>query len=689
MYEQFFNLNIRPFTTTPYVKHYYPAQSIQKALTQCQTSVQMGSGPAVVVGHLGTGKSLLLNLLAELFRDQYHVIHLGCARFEKRCELLQSILFNLNQPYRERSEVELRLALIDYLKPGGECSRGLLLLVDEAHHLSPDLLDELRLITNIVHENQPRIRMVVAGGQSLEENLTNPKLEPFNQRIAARCFLGNLVRDETFAYVRAHIERAGGDGQNLFTPCGLECIHETSGGCPRVINQLCDQAMLLAASAQSATIDQGIIREAWGDIQCIPEASLPGSSHANVPDSSDPSAVSPDMETTDSGAVIEFGELDDAPMTSSFEPEPEAVQPEAVQPEAVQPEAGCHEVVDSMGQYELAEPPVENCQVEGMICQTDEQDISVQSTGWAESFGADSLVDCGGQMADDPFALNVAEQNIKSLEVNQDHMQLLESVYGTGVETVQAEEQPENHADPSDDEGPTRNPLKYESPIWIDPAQDQPLHLFQESQVDSWAEAGVPGRDEMSRLDGTAPGVDDLRLTDHELNELDSVASAVERLERNQPGCVDPGLEYEDLPGAEPKGFNFSGETGHPVDPETPEMVDADTDALSEAERLLEQIRRFTDADQADGLGETNPAEALSNPVVNEEWSDTQTPVEEELIGHSRVDDRDMLVISRSEQLNARAAEADAEVPHVHEQPSTGNALRMDYHKLFEQLRDA
>ncbi len=154
-------------------------------------------------------------------------------------------------------------------------------------------------------------------------------------------------------------------------------------------------------------------------------------------------------------------------------------------------------------------------------------------------------------------------------------------------------------------------------------------------------------------------------------------------------GSLDPSVEYENEPETEPNGFPVSSELGHSVDLETPEMGDADLAAMSEAERLLEQIRRFTDADQADGSSDTTQAEPPCSLVEKEEWADMQPPVEERLVGNSRVDDRDMLVISRSEQLNARAAEADAERPHVHEQPSTGHAVRMDYHNLFEQLRNA
>lgn len=670
MYEQFFNLNIRPFTTTPYVKHYFATQTIQKALSQCQTSIQRGSGPAVVVGHLGTGKSLLLNLLADRFRDHYQVVHLGCARFEQRRELLQSILFNLNQSYRELSEIELRLALIDFLKPGGECPSGLLLLVDEAHLLSPDLLDELRLITNIVHENQPRVRMVVAGGQALEENLANPRLEPFNQRIAARCFLGNLVRDETFAYVLAHVDRAGGDGRSIFTPCGLEGIYETSGGCPRVINQLCDKAMLLAASAQSDLIDQAIVREAWGDIQCIPGTSRPHGGLDSGAGAHDVLPGSPVSEGDVSEGVIEFGELDDEPESPSVEAGTSLAEP------VVAPVIQSHS--DTTEKHELPQTTAEDYPLEGVASEIDEQEISVQSTGWMEAFAAEGLVDCTGGVADEAFGLDVAEQNIKSLEVNQEHMHLLEEVYGSRVLSSELEEPSVSPPVAIKDEGPTRNPLTYESPIWVDPAEDQPLHLFQEAAVEAGVVDELPAAEETLSLNDLGIGTDELRLTDDELHELDSVASAVERLERSQADTVERDEDRHNLQASETMDVGSATGPARPA-----EIATTETGAdLTEAEMLMEQIRHFTEAANFES------AEEAGQPA-NEEWSETLAAVDESSESVPRRDDRDMLVVSRSEQLNVRAAEADSEKPQILHQPSTGQAIRMDYHQLFEQLRNA
>ncbi len=314
MYEQVFNLSERPFTTTPFVEHYYPAYAIDQSLAQAKLAISRATGPVVVVGPTGTGKTLLLELLAKHFSDTFKTVSLGCARLAQRSDLLQGILFELNQPYRSMSEGELRLSLIDYLKPSPQCPNGILLLVDEAHSLPPELLDEVRLITNMVRDGQPRVRLAMAGTQQLEHHLTDPKLDSFNQRITTRCYLEPLNKEETANYVRAHIDRAGGDGAAMFADNSVAKIHEYTDGLPRLINQLCDHAMILAASVGATNVDAQFIQEAWMDVQ-----NIPGVVEQNVAQES--------VEQNGDWTVLEFGELQDEPQVASneFETQSESV----------------------------------------------------------------------------------------------------------------------------------------------------------------------------------------------------------------------------------------------------------------------------------------------------------------------------------------------------------------------------
>jgi type II secretory pathway predicted ATPase ExeA len=270
MYEKVFQLTSRPFVSTPDVERFYSAQSAHHALSQACSSIERSSGTVLVVGPTGAGKTLFLQMIEEQFASIHKVVNIACARLEKRHDLLQNILFELNQPYLDMSEGELRLAIIDYLKPGSECPNGILLLVDEAHLLETSLLDEVRLLTNFVRDGRPRVQLVLAGNVKLEENLMDNRLESFNQRVATRCYLANFTKSETSAYISSAIIKAGAEENEIFTDCGMEVVHEVTEGCPRLINQVCDHAMILAASAKTKTIDAACVHEAWSDVQHLP-----------------------------------------------------------------------------------------------------------------------------------------------------------------------------------------------------------------------------------------------------------------------------------------------------------------------------------------------------------------------------------------------------------------------------------
>jgi type II secretory pathway predicted ATPase ExeA len=290
MHESSFGLSERPFPAAPSAAAYFAATSHEQARRQLERCIERAEGVGIIVGGAGTGKSLLLQLLADEFRDQFHVVLLAGSALCTRRALLQNILFELNLPYRGLQEGELRLSLIDHLQPSRECPLGMLLLVDEDHTLPMRLLEELRLLTNLVREGSPRVRLVLAGSQVLEERLASPKLESFSQRIAARMYLQPLKSAETVDYITRELARCGGRAEMLFAPDALRAVHTASAGIPRLINQVCDHALTWATTHCSSRIDSGIVQEAWADLQQLP---------------------SPTQEPAPVSAAIEFGTLDD------------------------------------------------------------------------------------------------------------------------------------------------------------------------------------------------------------------------------------------------------------------------------------------------------------------------------------------------------------------------------------------
>ncbi|MCA9173037.1 MAG: AAA family ATPase [Planctomycetales bacterium] len=301
MYESFFGFEKRAFSNVPDTSHYFPVHELVAARETIARVIAEGEGPAVVVGPAGVGKTLLLSILEEQFRPEYQTVTLACGQLHELRDMLQTIVHQLRLPHQGQNEGELRLTLLDFLEPSEECPNGLLLLVDEAQHLSVELLEEVRMISNFVRNGSPRVRVVLFGNDRLEDTLTNPKLESLNQRLAARCYLQGMGREETRQYVTGLSSAAGG-GLGLWSEDGLRAVFDASHGIPRVVNQVCNQALYQAAQRRARQIDSQIVEQAWGELQQLP-----------TPWTSDAPA-----ET--SSSVIEFGGLDEEPGMQTAEP---------------------------------------------------------------------------------------------------------------------------------------------------------------------------------------------------------------------------------------------------------------------------------------------------------------------------------------------------------------------------------
>lgn len=306
MYESDFRLTERPFLAAPRPDRYFPATVTDEARTVLTRCVERAEGVGLLIGPSGTGKTLLCQMLAEHFADTLQVAVPLTGRMATPRAMLQSILFELGRPYRGLDEGELRLSLIDHLGSDQRSPNGMLLIVDEAQTLSLRLLEELRLISNLVRYGQPRVRLVLSGGPVLEERFAHPKLELFSQRVVARVYLESLSSEETRGYVIAQIEACGGEARSIFTDDALTAIHHATDGVPRLINQVCDHALVLAFAGGRDRISGAGIEEAWADMQQLP-TSL-----------NEPSQGASDQSP---GDVVEFGGLEDEAM-----PEPSVQQ---------------------------------------------------------------------------------------------------------------------------------------------------------------------------------------------------------------------------------------------------------------------------------------------------------------------------------------------------------------------------
>ena len=296
MYTKHFNLIRRPFSRVPTANGCVMFPGIQSCFERARDAIQECAGPVLVVGPSGCSKSTLLSLLEKEFAGSLSTVNLNCATIDSRHELIQCLLFEMGLPFQSDNVGDLRLKLIDHLKSPEQCPEGLLLLVDEAHNLPLEVLEELRMITNMVCGSRHQIRLVVAGTRPLEEKLAHPQLESFAQRIGARCYLQPMSRTETMFFVLAQIQMSGRDGRDIFQPSALEKIFDITDGVPRLVTHLADHSLKMAAQQKLFTVESRLVNNAWHDLQQLPTTAEFQNFTAD----------------STSGNIIEIGSLDEA-----------------------------------------------------------------------------------------------------------------------------------------------------------------------------------------------------------------------------------------------------------------------------------------------------------------------------------------------------------------------------------------
>jgi type II secretory pathway predicted ATPase ExeA len=305
MYEEFFQLTERPFPATPSVDSYFATLTAETARLTLERCVRRGEGAALLVGPSGFGKTLLCRVLARRFRETFRVIRLAGGDFGTPRALLQSILFDLELPYRGRDEHELRLELHGHLNDSRRFPRPVVLMADEAHGLRSRVLEEIRLLMNIDEGFTPKVRVVLAGDSLLEERLAVPRLNALNQRVTSRCYLESFERDETIAYVQSRLTMRSDAPPCPFSKEACATVHRSSEGIPRLVNQLADYALMFAYSNGTREITPELVERAWTSFQQLPDAECDRVEHFA-------STESDESLVEESGAaMIEFGALED------------------------------------------------------------------------------------------------------------------------------------------------------------------------------------------------------------------------------------------------------------------------------------------------------------------------------------------------------------------------------------------
>ncbi len=265
MYESFYGFKQPPFSTTPDPDMLFLSPQHQRALAMLEYALLSRAGFCVVTGDVGAGKTTLIRRLLQRSPQGIEVglvSNTSCESFE---ELLQWILLAFNLEYREKDKVELYDVLMRYLIEKHRKGTPVTLIVDEAQNLDPRFLEQLRMLSNLNTERGQVLQTILIGQPELWEVLRRPQLQQLAQRITYDYFLGPLESVElTSQYIRHRITVAGGN-PDLFESDTYAAIYDAAGGIPRLVNLLCDTALVYGYAEQLEKIDLRIIEQVLKD----------------------------------------------------------------------------------------------------------------------------------------------------------------------------------------------------------------------------------------------------------------------------------------------------------------------------------------------------------------------------------------------------------------------------------------
>jgi general secretion pathway protein A len=261
MYEEFYGLKERPFVLTPDPQFLYLSEGHRAAIESLLYGIHQREGFMVIVGDIGTGKTTICRTLLEKLDDGVKAAFIFNS-FLTEEELLESILQEYGFPSKGRSRKEridaLNKLLLHYLSH----NKNALLIIDEAQHLSIPVLEQIRMLSNLETEKEKMLQIVLMGQLELYEKLQSPELKQLNQRIAIRHHLLPLNRAEMESYIYQRLQVAGANGNITFSKSALDETYKFSKGIPRLINLLCDRALLGGFVDQTRHIDKRIVKKA-------------------------------------------------------------------------------------------------------------------------------------------------------------------------------------------------------------------------------------------------------------------------------------------------------------------------------------------------------------------------------------------------------------------------------------------
>jgi general secretion pathway protein A len=263
MYEEFYHLEERPFTLAPDPSFLYLGKSHSRAMDILEYGIASDAGITVISGEVGTGKTTVVRNLLEQLGDGFSVGLITNTQKDFG-DLLKWVLLSYEIDADESDHIKLYQKFVEFITKEHRAGRRVILIIDEAQNLGMDALEDIRMLTNINVDKTLVLQLILVGQPELVELLRKKELRQFAQRVSADYFLQPLSFSETQKYIEHRITVAGGD-DNLFKQTAYATVYYHSGGIPRVINTICDMAMVYGYADEAPRISKEIVLDAIRD----------------------------------------------------------------------------------------------------------------------------------------------------------------------------------------------------------------------------------------------------------------------------------------------------------------------------------------------------------------------------------------------------------------------------------------
>jgi putative secretion ATPase (PEP-CTERM system associated) len=278
MYERFYQLRERPFALSPDPEYLYPSRVHQEALDYLRYGLESQAGFIVITGEIGSGKTTLLQTLLRNLDNQTTVGRIVNTMLDPR-ELLESIVIDFGLDTAGKSKPQMVRDLSQYLVDQRVAGRLVLLVIDEAQNLGLGALEELRMLSNLETEKSKLLQILLVGQPNLRDKLGAPELEQLRQRITVSYHLPPLDAEETHNYINHRLRHAALGTPLVFPRPATDLIHARSGGVPRVINVICDAALVFGYAEERREFDARMILEVLDELETTgvlpPASSMP------------------------------------------------------------------------------------------------------------------------------------------------------------------------------------------------------------------------------------------------------------------------------------------------------------------------------------------------------------------------------------------------------------------------------